>query len=70
MCVCCKDCLHFKKRPSSKMGYCKNDINFHIGYESESDVSESVSKKGAIIEGDEGWGWVVGEEFGCVNFSQ
>ena len=29
---------------------------------------DTVEDDGVLIEDDEGWGWIVGPEFGCVHF--
>lgn len=63
----CKNCAHYDvsdpnrptcHHPKFKFGY--------YGIESVNDIDAD----GLAIEDDEGWGWIVGPEFGCVHFEQ
>ena len=36
-----------------------------LGYQSR----DTIETDGVRIENDEGWGWIVGPEFGCVHFT-
>ena len=67
-CGYCMNCKHFKPLAHNNMGSCQNVANFHIGYSTPSD--EQITISGAIIEGDEGWGWMVGRNFGCIHFEK
>lgn len=61
----CKDCKHAV--PTDHYGprlTCKHS-KFLLGYYYSIDEFEP---DGLLIENDEGWGWVVGPEFGCVHF--
>ena len=31
---------------------------------------DEVEKDGILIEDDEGWGWLVGPEFGCIHWEK
>ena len=68
----CKDCEYFDasdhRYPDEKsMGHCGNKV-FHEGYGDP--PNKKTSSIGAIIENDEGWGWVVAPNFGCIHFEE
>lgn len=74
----CKNCKHFvKKQPFA--GSCENP-NFKYGYRWDDQFSDynpvavlpdkSVYPNQILIENDEGWGAIVGQDFGCVHFQQ
>lgn len=72
----CKNCKHFKKTGDFS-GDCSNE-KFVIGYHSAFVDYDNVEKRGetfikippdgVMIEDDEGWGFLVGEDFGCIHF--
>ena len=64
MCGRCKDCKYWVGKEWGGMRTCEHD-NVYVGYHRK---PEDVGPAGLIIEGDEGWGWYSGPEFGCVNF--
>ena len=66
-CGYCMNCKYFKPIEYRHMGDCTNEVNFSIGY-AEPDAQVCIS--GAVIEGDEGWGWHVGRNFGCIHFAE
>lgn len=61
----CKDCKHYEPirkvshSGSGLLGYCGR---WHQGYGS----SDEVKSNEVIVENDEGWGAMMGPEFGCV----
>lgn len=59
----CADCKHFEADGSpAGFGHCSR---WHEGYGiAESDMATNE----ALVENDEGWGNVVGPDFGCVLF--
>jgi len=58
----CKNCKYYSDHS------CSCD-KFEIGYyDFNLDLPEN--KDSVRVEGDEGWGFEVGEEFGCVHFKQ
>ncbi len=60
----CKDCEHWCGESKKQMKVClcpKVDIGYH-------GTPETAGNDGVLIEGDEGWGWFTGPEFGCVHF--
>lgn len=59
----CKDCKHVIEATDGLT--CEHPM-IYMGYHSEDHLDEHPD--GLIIEGDEGWGWIVGPEFGCVHF--
>lgn len=80
----CKNCIHFKNKsvdynpPSSVYsGYCDNP-KFLVGYGNRFENYEykaksgeyhsTVAPDGVLVEGDEGWGFEVGKDFGCIHF--
>ena len=60
----CKDCKHVESGDREGDLTCGHP-KFVFGY-----GEELVSPDGLVIEHDEGWGWIVGPEFGCVHFEQ
>jgi len=64
-CGYCMNCKYFKPVAYKQMGDCTNKANFYIGY---GEPDPQVVLSGAVIEGDEGWGWHVGRNFGCIHF--
>ena len=64
-CGYCMNCKYFKPIEYNHMGDCTNIVNFHLGY-CKPDAQVYIS--GAVIENDEGWGWHVGRNFGCIRF--
>lgn len=70
-CGNCGDC-HFWRKTDGNFGSCNNTDHFYYGYGclDDSPNKDKVSKSGAIIEEDEGWGWVTSSGFGCVNFKK
>ena len=63
----CKDCKWWvvAEDYSSVRKYqtCENP-KMQFGYQS----LDTIETDGVRIEDDEGWGWIVGPEFGCVHF--
>jgi hypothetical protein len=62
----CKNCTHYDAPDSDTESYggdCKCE-SFKIGY-----GFRIVKDSDVLVEGDEGWGFAVGPEFGCVHFS-
>jgi len=57
----CKNCSHYKKNNEC---YCDK---FFVTYEN---VDLEKNKDCVQVESDEGWGFVVGEEFGCIHFNK
>ena len=72
----CKNCKYFKENDQYS-GSCISD-KFMIGYFSEfvdyGDTTRYPQKiihpDGVMIEGDEGWGFFVGKDFGCIHFEK
>jgi len=70
----CKDCKHYevKDHPYSPLprgvvsGSCRHP-KFLLGY--LHNFADMVPD-GLWIEEDEGWGWIVGPEFGCIHFEE
>lgn len=61
----CKLCVHYKPHHSyTQFMVC---VSSHItkGY-----VQMKPSIDGVHVEDDEGWGMIVGPDYGCVHFSQ
>ena len=65
----CKDCKWWRKEEwyHSGTGILKTCEHPKVkkGYGWNVD---DVPRDGALIENDEGWAWLTGPEFGCVNF--
>lgn len=62
----CKNCKHYDKPTSgneSHGGVCKCE-SFKVGY-----GFKIVNPSDVCVEGDEGWGFAPGPEFGCIHFS-
>ena len=72
----CKNCKHFKETDAFS-GDCLND-KFVMGYgnrfvdynyvEKQGEYWSTIPPNGVMVEGDEGWGFVVGKDFGCIHF--
>lgn len=65
----CKNCKHFKYQNSEYeekgvSGTC-NCEKFIMGYHNPPIQSDEV-----LVEDDEGWGFIVGEDFGCIHFKE
>ncbi len=59
----CKNCLHFEEGDSvTGFGHCSR---FHYGY---TELVRNLSSNEILVEDDEGWGAIIGPEFGCVLF--
>jgi len=76
MCGLCKNCKYWdteriavRATPPQGMGHCENPI-IHEGYyyAKYAASDRAIYTSGAIIEDDEGWGWFVAPNFGCVHF--
>lgn len=67
----CKTCAHwgnnrgYNEDADKRLKSC-DCPKFFYGYHSYNDTPDD----GAFIEDDEGWGMMVGPEFGCVNWEQ
>jgi len=68
----CKDCKQF--HPIGEFqGECTSD-NFKAGYGPKftdydtEDCYDNVHPNQVLVENDEGWGFRVGKDFGCVHF--
>ena len=66
MCEPCKNCKHWTGTEHEHMRTCKHP-KMLIGYHNS---AEDAGNDGALIEGDEGWGWFTAPEFGCIHFEQ
>jgi len=74
----CKNCKYFQETGDFN-GDCSND-HFRKGYTSifvdynhiatVMDFKETVHPNDVIVEDDEGWGFSVGKDFGCIHFEQ
>lgn len=70
----CKDCRHFigdneheaAKRDVSTIPPTCRHPSFRFGYQ----IEDEPPADGLHVEGDEGWCWIVGPEFGCVHFER
>ena len=60
----CKDCKHGVAAEHFLGGLACVNPKFKYGY-----THDSVPNDAALIENDEGWGWRVGANFGCVLFA-
>lgn len=60
----CKGCKYWTGEKNKHLRVCEQP-KAYIGYHQK---AKDTAKDGLIIEGDEGWGWYVGPEFGCVHF--
>ena len=58
----CADCKHFIAEEGTPYGSCSR---WHKGYGIGMD---EVGLNECLVEDDEGWGMVVGPDFGCVLF--
>ena len=63
----CKDCIYWEEDeedPSGRLRSCgspKAKLSYN---HSPSDIKEDE----VWVEHDEGWGWLMGPKFGCINF--
>lgn len=55
----CKDCKHFVP-DQNRVGF-GECTRWRVGYN-----DEGLALNECLVEGDEGWGMLIGEEFGCV----
>jgi hypothetical protein len=71
----CKDCKFWQDDSDDgyapivkefEMRTCSNIERFYTGYNCN---PKDIGDSGAWIEGDEGWGWMTGGNFGCVHFT-
>jgi hypothetical protein len=60
---CCKDCKHFV--PDSQRQPYGSCARWNVGYGYDTD---SMPHNEVLVENDEGWGMLVGPNFGCVLF--
>jgi hypothetical protein len=60
----CKNCKHWIGQKQDHMRTCEHP-KIRTGYHED---PKSITNDGALIEDDEGWGWYVGPDFGCVHF--
>ena len=67
----CGDCKHLDANEGhpaiAGSGQC---TRWHMGYLDAIDEWVLDGPKGAVVEFDEGWGNMVGPDFGCVLFEQ
>ena len=61
----CKDCKHVRPAELYEPDLTCQHPKFLFGYHHD---QGDMAPDGLLIEDDEGWGWVVGPEFGCVHF--
>ena len=66
----CKNCKYFSSEGDFS-GTSTND-NFKIGYDYSFEKIEfnKAEPNQVIVEGDEGWGFIVGKNFGCIHFEE
>ena len=74
----CKDCKHFTKNDELS-GNCDND-KFVTGYgnkfcdyganREKGYFNSMIEPDGVMLEDDEGWGFIVGKDFGCIHFEK
>lgn len=70
----CKNCIYFS-RISLFFGECVNS-DFKMGYGpkftdyDEDNNYDNVHPNQILIENDEGWGFRVGQDFGCIHFKK
>jgi hypothetical protein len=72
----CAECKHFTSN-GELYGSCSND-KFVMGYHSKfadygekrkmGELYDIIEPDGVSVEGDEGWGFEVGIDFGCKHF--
>lgn len=61
----CETCAHWTTdEKTAPFGACASQ-RFFLGYHWTLD---EVPRDGALIESDEGWGWLTGPDFGCIHF--
>lgn len=74
----CKDCKHYtsvRARGEREHGKCDNPhfvLSYHDGFGPNPDRphrDQGVPSDGVLVEPDEGWGFYVGPDFGCVHWS-
>lgn len=63
-CGLCKNCEHWSGDKWDQMRTCECP-SMDIGYQGK---PSNTDNDGVLIEGDEGWGWFTGPEFGCIHF--
>ena len=63
-CGRCKNCAHWSGESHDGFRTCEQPLAY-VGYYQK---AKDTEPNGLLIEGDEGWGWYTGPEFGCVNF--
>lgn len=56
----CKDCIHWIKSEDRHLGSCSRWL-YGYGYE-----LKDIPINEVLVEDDEGWGAMMGPEFGCV----
>ena len=60
----CASCQFWRRDDGSPhLGHCSSQ-KFQIGYNREA----NTDRDGVAVEGDEGWGFLTGESFGCIHF--
>ena len=61
----CKDCKHYRPKEGVHLGQCFrwHGGNGSFGYSWE---AKDIGINEVIVETDEGWGAMMGPEFGCV----
>ena len=64
----CDGCRHWTGEAWADKKICQCP-NMHIGYPSLEDARDFPPDH-VVIEGDEGWGWFTGPDFGCVHFEK
>ena len=66
----CKNCKYFSLEGDFS-GTCNND-NFKKGYDYSFEKIEfnKAEPNQVIVEFDEGWGFIVGKNFGCIHFEE
>jgi len=60
----CDKCKHFSDTYFGNPNGFGNCERWHIGYSIPPDMKDNE----CMVEGDEGWGMIVGPKFGCVLF--
>lgn len=65
----CKTCTHYeisKNEWEKPLGICISE-KWHTGYDFK---VEKLEQDQVVVEGDEGWGFLVMPEFGCIHHKQ
>jgi hypothetical protein len=65
ICGRCRNCANWSGDEQDGFRICTQPLAY-IGYWK---AAKDAEPNGLLIEGDEGWGWYTGPEFGCVNFT-